>query len=83
MVRGSCRRVGERFLSQAIDALAKIEKYPRRFARTKHQTGREIRRRMFAHFPYSIIYEVTAAECVVIAVAHVARKPGYWRDRLQ
>jgi hypothetical protein len=38
---------------------------------------------MFDHFPYSIIYEVMAMECVNIAVAHAARKPGYWRDRLK
>jgi hypothetical protein len=37
--------LGERFLTQAIDALAEIEKHPRRCTRTKHRTGREIRRR--------------------------------------
>lgn len=75
--------LGERFLSEAVDALADIEKHPRRFARIRHRTGRELRRRMFEHFPYSIIYEVTATEYIILAVAHAARKPGYWRDRLQ
>jgi toxin ParE1/3/4 len=37
---------------------------------------------MLEHFPYSIVYKVTATQCIVIAVAHAARKPGYWRDRL-
>jgi plasmid stabilization system protein ParE len=74
--------LGERFLSEAVDALTQIEKHPRRFARVKQRVAREIRRRTFPHFPYAVVYEVTTTECVVIAVAHAARKPGYWRERL-
>ena len=68
--------LGERFLAEAVDALVEIENHPRRFARTKYRTAREVRRRMLPHFPYSMIYEVTAKACIIIAVAHVARKPG-------
>ena len=75
--------LGERFLVEAIDAFSAIEKYPRRFGRVSYRTKREIRRRMLDHFPFSVIYEVTATECVVVAIAHAARKPGYWRDRLK
>jgi plasmid stabilization system protein ParE len=32
-------------------------------------------------FPYLLVYRVTAAELIVVAVAHAARKPGYWRRR--
>jgi toxin ParE1/3/4 len=75
--------LGERFLAEAIDALSDIERHPRRFAKVSYRTAREIRRRMLSHFPYSVIYEVRADECVAVAVAHAARKPGYWKERLE
>ena len=39
------------------------------------------RRYLFRRFPYSIIYQVTADELRVIAVAHQGRRPGYWSKR--
>jgi mRNA-degrading endonuclease RelE of RelBE toxin-antitoxin system len=33
-------------------------------------------------FPYRLIYGVDGEEVVVYAVAHVRRKPGYWRKRI-
>lgn len=39
------------------------------------------RRHLLRRFPYSIIYEVDAAELRVIAVAHQRRRPGYWAGR--
>ncbi len=32
--------------------------------------------------PYSIIYTETADEIRVVAFAHNARRPGYWKNRL-
>jgi hypothetical protein len=75
--------LGDRFLVETIEALVAIEQHPRRFARASYRTSREIRRRMLSHFPYLMIYEVRASQCVVVAVAHVSRRPGYWRDRLK
>ncbi len=39
------------------------------------------RRYLFRRFPYSIIYQVTADELRIIAVAHHRRRPGYWANR--
>lgn len=33
-------------------------------------------------FPYDIVIVERRGECVVIAVAHQSRRPGYWRERL-
>ena len=41
-----------------------------------------IRRFLLSRFPYGIAYESTQSEVVVYAVAHLARRPGYWKDRL-
>jgi toxin ParE2 len=32
-------------------------------------------------FPYCLIYRLDGDEIVVVAVAHVARRPDYWRSR--
>ncbi|HYH45771.1 MAG TPA: type II toxin-antitoxin system RelE/ParE family toxin [Thermoanaerobaculia bacterium] len=39
------------------------------------------RRCLLRRFPYSVIYQVAAAELRVIAVAHQRRRPGYWARR--
>jgi len=32
-------------------------------------------------FPYSIVYRVETEKVFVLAVAHLRRRPLYWRDR--
>ena len=41
-----------------------------------------VRRFRLRRFPYGLIYVVEADEIVVLAVAHLHRKPSYWRSRL-
>lgn len=33
-------------------------------------------------FPYGVIYATDPEEIVILAIAHMHRRPGYWRDRL-
>lgn len=40
-----------------------------------------IRRGLVARFPYGIIYGIDDDTIVVIAVAHLHRRPRYWIDR--
>lgn len=42
----------------------------------------EIRRARLKRFPYWLIFAVHNEEIFIIAVAHVRREPGYWRDRV-
>ena len=39
------------------------------------------RRYLLRRFPYNIIYQVTAEELRIVAVAHHRRRPGYWANR--
>jgi toxin ParE1/3/4 len=39
------------------------------------------RRYILRRFPYSIIYQITADELRILAVAHHRRRPGYWAQR--
>jgi plasmid stabilization system protein ParE len=41
----------------------------------------EVRRFLLARFPYAIAYLTRDDELVVLAVAHVRRRPGYWLER--
>jgi len=42
-----------------------------------------IRRFLLSRFPYGIAFEATDDEVVVYAIAHLARRPGYWRGRIK
>jgi hypothetical protein len=41
------------------------------------------RKRRFKKFPYGIVFRVHDGEIFVLAVMHLRRKPGYWKDRLK
>ena len=41
-----------------------------------------MRRRMLNRFPYGLLYAVEADRIIVVAVMHLHRRPGYWKDRL-
>lgn len=46
------------------------------------RTGkRGAKRVVLKRFPYDIVVYEASDEVIVVAVAHHARKPGYWRDR--
>lgn len=36
---------------------------------------------MLSRFPYRLVYRMTTAGLLVVAVAHLHRRPGYWRRR--
>jgi plasmid stabilization system protein ParE len=75
--------LGERLLEEAVEGFSAIGRNPRRFAKVRFRTRRDIRRYLLPHFPYAIVYEVREKGCLVVAVAHTARRPGYWAERLK
>ena len=42
-----------------------------------------VKRLILRRFPYAIIVRDTTETIIVIAFAHHARRPGYWRERLR
>lgn len=40
------------------------------------------RRVKLPRFPYAVVYRDQPERIEIVAVAHGARRPGYWRDRL-
>ena len=39
------------------------------------------RRAVVQRFPYQLVYQIADAEIVVVAIAHLKRRPGYWKHR--
>ncbi len=44
--------------------------------------ARGAKRMILRRFPFSIVVIERSGEHIVVAFAHHARRPGYWRDRL-
>jgi len=65
------------FKNEALDVRNLIEKHPLAW----HPVEPPYRQCRFHRFPYAFIYEALETEIIVVAVAHLMRKPGYWRDR--
>ena len=73
--------LGHALLEQAIDGFEQILNHPRRFPRYPTPRNREIRRLLMDRFPYAIVYELIDDRPIILAIAHGARRPGYWRKR--
>lgn len=41
-----------------------------------------IRRRILRRFPFGVLYTVEPDRILVVAVMHLRRRPGYWKDRI-
>ncbi|MGC1274482.1 MAG: hypothetical protein WBC44_12325 [Planctomycetaceae bacterium] len=75
--------LGERFLTARELALAGIGENPQGLARIEDYDGpHEIRRAILQRFPYAVIVLCRSNELLVVAVAHLRRRPLYWLDRL-
>lgn len=71
--------LGDAFLLEAVAAIERIRQFPRAW----HPLGEAIRRCRLRRFPYGLIYHAEESGILVVAVAHMHRRPGYWRDRLK
>lgn len=66
------------FVAELRATLARIQSTPEFFPKERHRT-----RKAFLHrFPFKVIYRAASDQLTIIAVAHMSRKPGYWRERL-
>lgn len=75
--------LGARFLSEVERASKRIAERPRigpLWAYSEVPEG--VRRLSLRTFPYHVVY-VEDPRLVIVAVAHMKRRPGYWRTRLR
>ena len=73
----------ESFIAAISEALARVATAPHGFPAVAGVPG--ARRALTKRFPFAIVFLVgprgTSEPPLVIAVAHGARRPGYWRRR--
>jgi plasmid stabilization system protein ParE len=67
---------------QFLDELDRVVRLVRLYPYAGMQVEPEIRRFLFARFPYSLVYGIDEEIIVVIAVANQHREPNYWADRI-
>lgn len=68
--------LGEAFLTEVLNTLDRIGKYPEAWQPSSKRTRRCQTRR----FPYGIMYQIRKDEILVVAIANLHRKPDYWKD---
>ena len=72
------RGLGSEFLDEAERAVAEIGASPHRWPEL--EPG--VRRYRLRRFEYGLVYRIRSDHIEIIAIMHLARRPGYWRDRL-
>jgi plasmid stabilization system protein ParE len=69
----------ESFEREFNAAVSRIIDFPTAFSRSSSHT----RRCQLHRFPYGIVYRIRGEVITIIAVTHLHRRPGYWKDRLK
>jgi plasmid stabilization system protein ParE len=74
--------LGDEFLDEFQQAVARIESAPFEHGRLEEFVGaHDVRRCLLKRFPYLIIFRVASDELLIVAVAHARREPFYWAMR--
>ena len=71
--------LGNDFLVEVLLTLDRIKAFPTAWPPLSNRTRRCRTRR----FPYGVVYRATENEILVVAVAHLHRKPLYWASRIK
>lgn len=79
MYRSAAPGLDEAFRADVIAKLEQIASYPQ----SSPELRPNIRRAALRRFPFLIIYTVAGDGIVVLAIAHMRRRPRTWRDRLK
>lgn len=71
--------LGAELFDEIEAATRKLEQYPEMGS----PVSRDLltRRILVPRFPYQIVYRLTPTEIVIVAVAHLKRRPNYWKNR--
>jgi plasmid stabilization system protein ParE len=66
-----------RFLAEFRSTVARIQAQPTIYQELKPG----IRRALMRRFPYSVIFETSDDALLILAIAHLHRRPFYWTSR--
>lgn len=69
--------LGLDFAEEVYAAIARIIKFPDAWSELSENS----RRCLINRFPYALIYQIKNENLRIIAVAHLHRRPNYWKKR--
>jgi len=69
--------LGEKFRVAVETAIRSILLNPMRW----RMVDEDVHRAVVEIFPYHVLYTVEEHCILILAIAHVRRRPGYWKDR--
>ena len=64
-----------------IDAVRRTVQRILEYPESGRPFGRRLRRVLVPGFPYGLLYRAGPQRILIVAVAHLHRRPGYWRSR--
>ena len=70
--------LGDQFLLEVLSSLERIKQFPQAW----HPFSKNSRRCQTRRFPYGITYQILESEVLIVALAHLHRRPAYWLERL-
>ncbi len=73
------QRLGLECVEEVYATITRIIQYPNAWS----ALSKNSRRCLVSRFPYGVIYQIKSQTLRIIAVAHLNRRPGYWKERLE
>ncbi len=70
--------LGDALLDEIAQGLGRIQQFPRLWPIYEG----EYRRYLLQRFPYGLVYRIDPEKIFILAVAHLHRHPGYWKNRV-
>ena len=71
--------LGIEFAEEIYATITRIIHYPDAWS----ALSKNSRRCLVNRFPYGVVYQIKSRSLRIIAVAHLHRRPGYWKERLE
>lgn len=69
--------IGLELLREVFSTIKRIIEFPNAYPILSENTRRCLTNR----FPFAVIYQIKENEIFIVAITHLARKPGYWKER--
>jgi len=70
--------LGDKFLLDILKTIDRVRSFPDAWYPFTENT----RRCQLSRFPYGLIYHILETGILIVAVAHLHRKPDYWKERV-
>jgi hypothetical protein len=71
--------LGGELVDEFSESIARLTRDPE--SGTPISADQKTRRLLLARFPYQVVYRLRPSVIVVVALAHLKRRPGYWKHR--